>query len=182
MIDTTVVVSDLGYLLLACTERGVCSVRVGSDPCALERELETRFPSAGVRRRDRSLAPLAARFQDFVAGRSGRLDVRLDVGGSQFERRVWDALRRIPRGETRSYGAIARSIGRPEAARAVAGACARNPVLLVVPCHRAVAARGLGGYSAGFGRKRLLLVREGVRAGVVRASPSRNTDQRCITA
>jgi AraC family transcriptional regulator of adaptative response/methylated-DNA-[protein]-cysteine methyltransferase len=155
----------LGRLLVAATERGVCHVRLGADDAELEAGLAAEFPFAALRRDDAALAPWADAVACYAEGRTPRLHVPLDVRGSRFEQRVWDALRAIPRGATRSYGEVAAALGMPRAARAVGRACARNPVALVVPCHRVVAqGGGLGGYRYGLARKRALLEREGERA------------------
>lgn len=169
----------LGRLLVAATERGVCHVRLGADDTELEAGLATEFPFAVLRRDDAGLAPWAGAVADYATGSTPRLIVPLDVRGSRFEQRVWEALRAIPRGATRSYGEVAATLGMPRAARAVGGACARNPVALVVPCHRVVAHDGgLGGYRYGLERKRALLEREreAVREGAGRAgSPSHSS-------
>lgn len=157
--------TDLGPLLVAATERGVCRIAFVDDPAAAEATLAGEFPCAPFARDDAALAPLAAALSAYVAGRSDRLELPLDVGGSRFRRRVWAALAAIPRGETRSYADVARAIGAPRAVRAVAGACAANPVAVAIPCHRVVASGGgLGGYRWGLARKRTLLDRERVPA------------------
>jgi AraC family transcriptional regulator of adaptative response/methylated-DNA-[protein]-cysteine methyltransferase len=153
--------TDLGRLLVAATERGVCRIAFVDDPAAAEAELRAEFPCATLARDDAALAPAAAALAAYAEGRSDRLELPLDVGGSRFRRRVWAALAAIPRGETRSYADVARAIGAPQAARAVAGACAANPLAVAIPCHRVVASDGgLGGYRWGIARKRLLLGRE----------------------
>ena len=149
---------------MAATARGVCAVRLGDSAAALAAGLEREFHAAALTRSDRALAPLVARLLAFLDGTHPALEVALDLRATPFQRRVWEALRAIPRGETRSYAAIARAIGRPAAVRAVAAACARNPAALVIPCHRAVRSDGgLGGYAWGAERKRKLLAREAVR-------------------
>lgn len=151
----------LGWLLVAGTARGVCNVRFGDDATRLERGLRRDDPHAAFREDRQRLAPWLEALMDQLAGRRRRLDLPLDVRGSQFQRRVWDAIRAIPYGQTRSYGALARALGRPPAARAVAGACAANPVVLLVPCHRVVRGDGSGGgYRWGAARKRALLEQE----------------------
>jgi len=155
----TVRPTRLGLLLVAGSRRGVCHVRFGGDD---EQELTgamaAEFPYAVTRRDDSAVASHADALAAYVEGRTAELAVPLDVRGSAFQRRVWDALRSIPRGETRSYGDVAAAIGRPGAARAVARACAGNPVALVVPCHRVVpASGGTGGYRYGSWRKSALL-------------------------
>ena len=137
----------LGSLLVAATARGVCFVRFGGGELELEQRLKGAFP--------RWYAPVV------VLARAPRIRP-LDVRGSRFEERVWAALRQIPQGETRSYSEIARGLGNPRAARAVARACAENPAAVVIPCHRVIEAAGtLGGYGGGVSRKRALLEREG---------------------
>jgi AraC family transcriptional regulator of adaptative response/methylated-DNA-[protein]-cysteine methyltransferase len=156
---------DMGHLLVAATERGVCVVRFGDEPEALAEALRDEFPFAEVRPDAERLASWVEALRDYLDGRSARLDFPMDVRASQFQRRVWDALRAIPYGATRSYSEIAAAIHRPEAARAVARACASNPVALVVPCHRVIGANGnLSGYRWGAHRKQTLLDRESRRA------------------
>ena len=149
-----------GVALVAATERGLCAVRLGHEPAALESELRAEFPRAAVTRDDPGMAEMAALVSDLAVGRPrpevGELP--LDVHATAFRRRVWEALRRIPAGETRSYGQVAAAIGAPKAARAVGAACAANPVAVVVPCHRVLASDGsLHGYAYGLARKRQLL-------------------------
>jgi AraC family transcriptional regulator of adaptative response/methylated-DNA-[protein]-cysteine methyltransferase len=149
-----------GVALVAATERGLCAVRLGLQQEALASELRTEFPHAALSRDDAALAGLASIVSDLAAGRR-RPDadsLPLDVHTTAFRRRVWEALRRIPAGETRSYGQIAAAVGAPGAARAVGTACAVNPVAIVVPCHRVVGSDGsLHGYAYGLARKRQLL-------------------------
>jgi AraC family transcriptional regulator of adaptative response/methylated-DNA-[protein]-cysteine methyltransferase len=154
----------LGRLLVAGTPRGVCNIRFGEDPERLVGELQAEFPFAAIEPGGEHLAPWVEALLGYLRGESERLAVPLDVRGSQFQRRVWDAIAAIPYGATRSYAAIATVIGQPRAARAVARACGANPVPLVVPCHRVVESRGgLGGYRYGVARKRALLAAEGAR-------------------
>ena len=158
--------TPLGLLLVAASERGVCQVRFGSSRAVLEAALARELPCAVLERARpaRGAARLEAWADELVAACAGRGDaasVPLDVAGSRFQRRVWDALRRIPRGTSRGYGELACELGRPRAARAVARACATNPVPLAVPCHRIVPkAGGVGGYRFGDWRKRALLAAE----------------------
>lgn len=160
----TVVASRLGPVLVAATQRGLCSVRFGVDEAALERALRMEFPRAELHGPDRVLGAWARSVVRAIDGRAGLTALPLDVRATAFQRRVWEALRRIPIGETRSYREVAESIGRPSAARAVAQACAANPVALAVPCHRVVRQdRSLGGYRWETRRKRQLLAAE--RAG-----------------
>ena len=160
-----------GLALVGATDRGLCSVLMGGDEQRLADELHSEFPLASIARDDAALADLAGIVSDLAAGkRRAEADtLPLDVHATAFRRRVWEALRRIPLGETRSYGEIAVAVGAPGAARAVGTACATNPVPIVVPCHRVVAANGkLGGYSGGLARKRQLLSAEGARVEGVR--------------
>ncbi|MEZ4413134.1 MAG: bifunctional DNA-binding transcriptional regulator/O6-methylguanine-DNA methyltransferase Ada [Gemmatimonadales bacterium] len=157
----TVAESVAGPLLLAATERGLCAAWFGQDDGALARELAGEFPSAELVRDDGALAPLATAVLRHLAEGAPLARIPLDIGGSPFGRLVWNQLRQIPYGETRTYGEVAAAIGRPGAARAVGTACAANPVALVIPCHRVVRADGTGGgYRWGEDRKRALLARE----------------------
>ncbi len=151
----------LGRLLVGATTRGVCAVRLGRSDAALEAELAREYPDAELRRDGAPLAPWVNALLRHLAGDAARLDLPLDVEATAFQQRAWQALRAIPYGETRSYGAVAEAIGQPGAARAVARACAANPVALVIPCHRVVRGDGdPGGYRWGVARKRLLLEQE----------------------
>lgn len=158
---------SLGRLLVAGTDRGVCYVRFGVHDAELRKRLEGEFPYACFRE---VASGEVKRWSDVVAGyvdgETTTVDVPLDVSGSAFQRRVWRALRRIPRGETRAYSEVARSVGSPQGARAVARACATNPVAVITPCHRVVEhSGGLGGYAGGVARKRALLRTEGAKLG-----------------
>jgi AraC family transcriptional regulator of adaptative response/methylated-DNA-[protein]-cysteine methyltransferase len=149
-----------GVALVAATERGLCSILMGHETEALATELRAEFPQAALARDDAALTGVAGIVSDLAAGRRRpEADaLPLDVHATAFRRRVWEALRRIPAGETRSYGEVAAAVGAPRAARAVGTACATNPVPIVVPCHRVVGAHGsLGGYAGGLARKRQLL-------------------------
>jgi len=160
VIRYTVVETDAGPLLVAGTDRGVCAVTLGDTPGALEAELRSEYPAAQIERADGALAVWTKAVVARVNGKDGAR-VPLDLRGSAFQRRVWDALQRIPWGTTRTYGEIARDLGQPTAARAVAGACASNRVALVIPCHRVIREDGgLGGYRWGIEEKRELLRRE----------------------
>lgn len=154
-----------GALLVAVTDRGVCAVSLGDDDAALERALRRELPAAEVARDDGGLAAWLSAIARQVEG-GPPADVPLDLRGTAFQLRVWRALREIPPGETRSYGALAAAVGDPRAARAVARACASNRLAVVVPCHRVVpAAGGPGGYRWGTPRKRALLEAEAAAAG-----------------
>ncbi|HTR78081.1 MAG TPA: bifunctional DNA-binding transcriptional regulator/O6-methylguanine-DNA methyltransferase Ada [Gemmatimonadaceae bacterium] len=159
----TVVDSSLGTVLVARTERGVCAVSLGDDARALEAGLRGEFPAAEITlAADADHAWVRAVLARFTTGAAGA--VPLDVEGTAFQWLVWNALRAIPPGSTRSYREVAAMIDRPTAARAVARACATNPVALVIPCHRVVREDGaLGGYRWGLGRKERILQREGAR-------------------
>jgi AraC family transcriptional regulator of adaptative response/methylated-DNA-[protein]-cysteine methyltransferase len=152
-----------GAALVAATDRGLCAVRLANGHGAetkLPAELRAEFPRATIVRDDRGMAEMAAIVADLAAGhpRPEASSLPLDVHATAFRRRVWEVLRRIPFGETRSYGEIAAEVGAPGAARAVGAACGANPVPIVVPCHRVIAADGsLHGYAYGLARKRQLL-------------------------
>ena len=149
-------VTSLGTVLIAATGKGLCSVKIGDRAEALERELKEEFSGAELVLKD--LSTLKRQILSFLSGESSLARVPLDIRGTVFQRRVWDALRRIPRGETRTYAQLAREVGAPAAVRAVGSACGANPVALAVPCHRAVRTDGgLGGYAWGLSRKQLLL-------------------------
>ena len=151
----------LGHLLVAASERGVCHVRFGESEAELEHALARELPSARLERDDARLAGWAGALARAAAGEGDAGEVPLDVAGSRFQRRVWDALRAIPRGRTLAYGDVAAALGAPHAARAVANACAANPVALAIPCHRVVPkSGGTGGYRYGAWRKRALLAGE----------------------
>jgi len=152
---------SLGRLLVAATPRGLCAVRLGDSDAELEDMLSTEFPAADIRRDEDVLVEWTELILQHLDGQQTSLDLPVDVRATVFQRRVWEELRRIPYGSTRSYGDIARSIGQPTAVRAVARACATNPVALVTPCHRVVRQNGdLGGYRWGMERKRKLLAQE----------------------
>lgn len=153
--------SPLGTILVAATDKGLCSVRIGDSARALEGSLRREFSLASLQKDASSLKDLQEKVLAFLAGDSSLGRVPLDVRGTVFQQKVWDALRRIPAGETRTYREIARAIGAPDAVRAVGSACGANPVALAVPCHRAVRTDGgLGGYAWGLDRKRQLLQNE----------------------
>jgi AraC family transcriptional regulator of adaptative response/methylated-DNA-[protein]-cysteine methyltransferase len=161
LIRYTVVRTKVGHLLAAVTERGLCSVMLGDEPGLLESALHREFPAATLERDDEEFRELTEQLAARLSSSGSYLAVPLDVAASAFQWQVWEALRRIPVGETRSYQAIARSLGRPTAARAVARACASNRLALVIPCHRVVREDGaLGGYRWGLERKRQLLEEE----------------------
>jgi AraC family transcriptional regulator of adaptative response/methylated-DNA-[protein]-cysteine methyltransferase len=151
----------LGALLVAASPVGVCAILLGADADALVRDLQDRFPRAGLIGADREFERWVARVVGFVEAPRIGLDLPLDLRGTAIQRRVWEALRLIPAGETISYAALAQKLGMPRAARAVAQACAANPLAVAVPCHRVVRTDGsLSGYRWGVARKRALLARE----------------------
>lgn len=151
----------LGRLLLAGTDKGVSAVYLGDEDALLEAELRREFPAAALARDDEGLSHWAELVRLHLEGEQPHLDLPLDVRATAFQRRVWQELQRIPRGQTRTYLEVAEALGQPTAARAVARACATNPVSVVVPCHRVVRGDGgLGGYRWGLGRKQKLLDKE----------------------
>lgn len=159
-IDYDCIDSPLGRTLIAATPLGICAVEFGDSDAALAKGLKARFPKAQILRSTALLRRAKGLFRRILDGNPA---IPLDVRATAFQARVWEELRAIPAGRTRSYGEIARRLGRPSSARAVARACASNPVALLIPCHRAVAADGsLSGYRWGVGRKRALLAREGL--------------------
>jgi AraC family transcriptional regulator of adaptative response/methylated-DNA-[protein]-cysteine methyltransferase len=154
--------SGIGRVMVAATERGLCFVQVGVEEPQLISLLRDEFPRAEIdARRSASLKPLIDAALAVASAKPPRADLPIDIRGTAFQWRVWRALTRIPRGETRSYGEVARAIGRPKAVRAVARACATNPIALVVPCHRVVPrGGGVGGYRWGTAVKETLLKAE----------------------
>jgi AraC family transcriptional regulator of adaptative response/methylated-DNA-[protein]-cysteine methyltransferase len=152
--------SPLGRLLVAYTEHGVCMVSLGDDDESLIAALRKEYPQADLHAAMDAGQPWAAAIEAYLRGASS-IDVPVDVPGTAFQRQVWQALREIPFGSTRTYQQIAEKLGNPKAVRAVGHACATNPVALVVPCHRAVRTDGgLGGYRWGIQRKERLLAQE----------------------
>ena len=153
--------SPVGQVLVAATDIGVCAVKLGSTASALVRDLRSEYPAADIAVRSKPRPEWVKAIADHLCGRVPSLELPIDVQATAFQWKVWRALQRIPYGETRAYGEVARTIGRPKAVRAVARACATNPVCLVVPCHRVVRTDGEpGGYRWGAGRKERLLARE----------------------
>jgi len=164
-IHYTAVPTTLGLLLVAVTQRGICSVSLGDDEAALVDALRAEFPAADLVRttdaRDRLVDAVVAH----VEGSARADDLPLDLRATAFQWQVWRALQRIPEGATRTYQEVARELGQPSAARAVARACASNRVAVLIPCHRVVRGDGgLGGYRWGMARKAALLAREGAAA------------------
>ena len=166
----SIVDTALGQAMVATTARGICMVDLGEDIDSLERKLHAEFPRARLQQvdagRDEFLAPRVRAVADALAGKDatpGRIPV--DLIGTAFQKRVWDALMKIPRGETRSYAELAAALDAPKAARAVASACGHNRVAIVVPCHRVIRGDGsLGGYRWGLALKQQLLGRESAGA------------------
>ena len=155
--------STLGRVLIARSAKGVSAVLLGDDDDALRTDVARRFPHATLVDDPQDLAADTTRVIALIDSPHRSVDVRLDLRGSAFQRRVWDALREIPPGVTETYTDIAQRLGMPNAARAVARACATNPVAVLVPCHRVVRRDGdLSGYRWGLERKRALLEREQV--------------------
>jgi AraC family transcriptional regulator, regulatory protein of adaptative response / methylated-DNA-[protein]-cysteine methyltransferase len=153
---------SLGSILVARSTKGVCAILLGDEPDALVRDLQDRFPRATFVGGDRAFENVVARVVGFVEAPSRGLDLPLDVRGTAFQQRVWQALREIPAGSTVSYAEIASRIGLPNGSRAVAQACGANPLAVAIPCHRVVRNDGsLSGYRWGVERKRSLLEREG---------------------
>lgn len=160
-ISYTIAGCSLGRILVAATDRGLCAVSLGGSDEPLERALAAEYPKAKITRNDLHLRPWLTALLHQMAGERPNLNLPLDVQATAFERRVWQELRNIPYGATRTYAQIARTVGRPKAARAVANACAKNPVAVAIPCHRVVRGDGsAGGYRWGAERKDELLARE----------------------
>ncbi|MFD1798182.1 bifunctional DNA-binding transcriptional regulator/O6-methylguanine-DNA methyltransferase Ada [Paracoccus aurantiacus] len=153
--------SALGAILVAESDKGICAIALGDDPETLVNELQDRFPKANLIGGDAAFDARVAQVVGFVEAPQIGLDLPLDIRGTAFQQRVWQALRDIPVGETVSYTEIARQIGAPKSVRAVAGACAANKLAVAIPCHRVVRADGdLSGYRWGIERKRALLEKE----------------------
>jgi AraC family transcriptional regulator of adaptative response/methylated-DNA-[protein]-cysteine methyltransferase len=162
VIRHALVQSSLGLVLVAVSARGTCAILLGDDADALKRDLRERFPAAVLKEDAGGLAAIASQVSVLIESSAAATDLSLDLRGTPFQRRVWQALRDINRGATASYAQIAARIGAPKAARAVAQACAANPLAVAIPCHRVVRGDGaLSGYRWGVARKRALLRREG---------------------
>lgn len=157
---------SLGAILVAQTTRGVCAILMGDDPEALAHDLQDRFPAATLIGGDAAFEQVVAKVVGLVETPGIGIDLPLDIRGTAFQRRVWEALQAIPAGKTASYTEIAERIGAPKAVRAVAGACAANALAVAIPCHRVVRSDGsLSGYRWGVERKRSLLERESKESG-----------------
>ncbi|HKE44657.1 MAG TPA: bifunctional DNA-binding transcriptional regulator/O6-methylguanine-DNA methyltransferase Ada [Steroidobacteraceae bacterium] len=177
----SIVPSALGRVLVAATAKGICAVQLGDDDEALEAVLRKEFSGATIERSDREHADWVRGVVALAEGRAPHLSLPLDIRGTAFQQQVWRALRKIPAGRTRSYAEVARSIGRPQATRAVAQACGANPTALVVPCHRVVQSDGgLGGYHWGIERKRRVL--EAERKAQERAIVERDANAAGVSA
>jgi AraC family transcriptional regulator, regulatory protein of adaptative response / methylated-DNA-[protein]-cysteine methyltransferase len=164
-IHYTIVDSPLGRLLVGATDRGISAVYLGESDKRLENALKKEYPRANLRRGGTGLGAWVSKILDHLRGREPHLDLPTDIQATAFQRKVWEELRRIPYGTTKTYTEVARAIGKPAAVRAVARACATNPVSVVVPCHRVVRQDGnLAGYRWGLDRKLSLLEREKARS------------------
>ena len=173
--------SSLGAILVASSDKGIAAILMGDDPAALARDLQDRFPRATLVGGDAAYEALVAQVVGLVDAPGAAIDLPLDIRGTAFQQRVWQALRAIPVGSTMSYAEIAHRIGAPTSVRAVAGACAANTIAVAIPCHRVVRTDGaLSGYAWGVERKRTLIEREAIAADrgyqgpiVARCSPTR---------
>jgi AraC family transcriptional regulator of adaptative response/methylated-DNA-[protein]-cysteine methyltransferase len=157
----TIAGSPLGRMLIAATDKGICAIQFADSDQELQQGLMREFPFATRRRDDEAMSEWRENLTRLIEGQEPNPSLPLDIRATAFQRRVWEALQKIPRGETRSYGAVAKKIGMPKATRAVARACATNPVAVAIPCHRVVRQDGeLGGYRWGVERKEQLLALE----------------------
>jgi AraC family transcriptional regulator of adaptative response/methylated-DNA-[protein]-cysteine methyltransferase len=164
-IHYAIIPCSLGRLLVAATERGVCAVHFGDSEAELRATLQDEFPAAKLEPDGATLRSWVEVISAHLSGQQIHIDLPLDVRATAFQWRVWEALRTIPYGQTRSYSDVARAVGNPKAVRAVANACASNPVPIVIPCHRVIRSDGsLGGYGGGVERKRALLTQERTKA------------------
>ena len=172
IIQYTVAPCAMGQLLVATTAKGICAVKLGDDIDILVNTLLSEFSDAQVVRNDNAHADWVQAILHFIAGHEPHLDLPLDVRATAFQKQVWEALKRVPYGETRTYADIARAIGQPSAVRAVAQACGANPTALIVPCHRIVRSDGsLGGYHWGIERKVQLLKHEAANTSHAKQEP-----------
>ncbi len=155
----------LGSILVAQSSKGVCAILMGDEPGELLRDLQDRFPRAELKGGDQDFEQVIAQVISYIEEPGQGLDLPLDIKGTSFQQRVWQALREIPPGQTRNYTDIGKKIGAPNAVRAVASACAANALAVVIPCHRVVRSDGsLSGYRWGVERKRTLIEREAAKA------------------
>lgn len=161
MIQFAIGKCTLGAILVAASAKGICAILLGDDPELLTHDLQNRFPVAQPIDADADFGRLLAQVIDFIEAPKLNLTLPLDVRGTTFQQHVWQVLRQVPAGQTLSYTELATRIGAPKAVRAVAGACAANPIAVAIPCHRIVRADGgLAGYRWGLERKQTLLARE----------------------
>ena len=161
LVRYTIANSPLGRMLIAATDKGICSIQFANNDDQLQQGLMREFPFATRRRDEAAMAEWRVNLTRMMKGAEANPSLPLDIRATAFQRRVWEALQRIPRGETRSYSAVAKKIGMPKATRAVARACATNPVAVAIPCHRVIREDGdLGGYRWGIERKEQLLAME----------------------
>lgn len=157
--------SKLGWIAVLSTDKGVRHIQMGKTRAGVLESLRIRYPRVDFQEPTKRSQQWARRILDYCDGRANQCDVPLDVRGTSFQRDVWEALRAIPEGQTRSYAEIARVIGRPKSARAVGSACGANPFAPLIPCHRVLRGDGgIGGYGYGLEIKRQLLTREGIEA------------------
>ena len=164
----TIFQSPLGRLLVAATEKGISAVSIGKSDAVLERSLSDEYPAAEIIRDDSGLGAYASAFLKYAEGKQPNLNLPLDIKVTAFQWSVYETLRTIPHGQTRSYAQVAEAMGHPRAVRAVAGACASNPAALIIPCHRVVRKNGLlGGYRWGTKAKRDLLRQERIAAQIL---------------
>jgi AraC family transcriptional regulator of adaptative response/methylated-DNA-[protein]-cysteine methyltransferase len=162
----------LGLVLVAATLRGICRVQLGSNEHAMIQQLRSEFAEAEIDRDDEALEPYLKEILRRLEGRAPHEDLPLDIRATAFQRQVWEELRRIPVGETRTYSQVAAAIGHPAAVRAVGNACANNPVAIAIPCHRVLRNNGkLGGYAWGIKRKQALIAAEKSRSDNSEARP-----------
>lgn len=166
----TIVSSPLGRLLIGATTRGISALYLGKDDGPLETTLRQEYPRAEIHKDRNGMQEWAGKILEHLRGHEPNLDLPTDVQATAFRRRVWEELRKIPYGTTQTYSQVARSIGKPAAIRAVARACATNPVSVVVPCHRVIREDGnLAGYRWGLERKRQLLDQERAQKTLTKA-------------
>jgi AraC family transcriptional regulator of adaptative response/methylated-DNA-[protein]-cysteine methyltransferase len=165
-IGFTTFASPIGHVLVAATDNGVCAVKIGDSASVLAQDLRREYPAADIEPEQKPRSEWTRAIAKHLRGDGPSLDLPIDVRATAFQWKVWRALQRIPYGETRAYAEVASSIGKPKAVRAVARACATNPVAIVVPCHRVVpSAGGVGGYRWGAQRKEKLLTTEARNSG-----------------
>jgi len=151
----------LGKVLVAATDRGVSAIYLGDEENVLISELKNEYPKAEIAQTHDGRREWVKEIIERIAGKAARVEIPMDLQATAFQRRVWQELQRIPQGKTRTYSQVARAIGQPKAIRAVARACATNPVSIVVPCHRVIRGDGnLAGYRWGLSRKEKLLQQE----------------------